>query len=98
MVTTKARIRVHDDYESIVPILIPELDEGAWISAGELRAWERPGRARHSAGPPNITRSGRLEPPLDSKLPFTPADFCIGESGVWWLALHVGTRQGRPAR
>jgi hypothetical protein len=25
----------------------------------------------------------RPEPPLDSKMTFTPADFCIGESGIW---------------
>ena len=27
MVNAMARIRVHNDYESVVPILIPELDE-----------------------------------------------------------------------
>ena len=29
----------------------------------------------------------RPEPPLDSKLPYTPADFCIGESGIWFFSL-----------
>ncbi|MEK6737036.1 MAG: hypothetical protein AABY74_00025, partial [Planctomycetota bacterium] len=27
------------------------------------------------------------EPPLDSKMSFTPADFCIGESGIWFFSL-----------
>ncbi len=27
------------------------------------------------------------EPPLDSKLTFTPADFCIGESGIWFFSM-----------
>jgi hypothetical protein len=27
MVAAKARIRVRDDYEAIVPVLLPELDE-----------------------------------------------------------------------
>lgn len=26
-------------------------------------------------------------PPLDSKMTFTPADFCIGESGIWFFSL-----------
>ena len=26
------------------------------------------------------------EPPLDSRLSFTPADFCIGESGIWFFS------------
>jgi hypothetical protein len=29
----------------------------------------------------------RPEPPLDSHMTFTPADFCIGESGVWFFSL-----------
>jgi len=29
----------------------------------------------------------RPEPPLDSKMTFTPADFCIGESGIWLFSL-----------
>lgn len=29
----------------------------------------------------------RAEPPLDSKMTFTPADFCIGESGIWFFSL-----------
>jgi len=26
-------------------------------------------------------------PPPDSKMTFTPADFCIGESGIWFFSL-----------
>ncbi len=26
-------------------------------------------------------------PPLDSHMTFTPADFCIGESGIWFFSL-----------
>jgi hypothetical protein len=29
----------------------------------------------------------RPESPLDSKMTFTPADFCIGESGIWFFSL-----------
>lgn len=26
-------------------------------------------------------------PPLDSRMTFMPADFCIGESGIWFYSL-----------
>lgn len=29
----------------------------------------------------------RPEPPLNSKMTFTPADFCIGESGIWFFSM-----------
>ena len=29
----------------------------------------------------------RPEPPLDSNMTFTPADFCVGESGIWFFSL-----------
>ncbi len=29
----------------------------------------------------------RSEPPLDSKMTFTPADFLIGESGIWFFSV-----------
>jgi hypothetical protein len=25
--------------------------------------------------------------PVDSKMTFTPADFCIGEGGIWFFSL-----------
>ena len=37
--------------------------------------------------PMSIYNPERPEPPLDSKMTFTPADFCIGESGVWFFSL-----------
>ncbi|MEN6406453.1 MAG: hypothetical protein ABFC77_08280 [Thermoguttaceae bacterium] len=85
MITAKAKIKVHDDYESLVPILIPELEDVrrfaselhargvAW--AGELFGW------------PAEYHPERVESPLDSKLSFTPADFCIGENSIWFFSL-----------
>lgn len=29
----------------------------------------------------------KSEPPLDSKMTFTPADFCIGESDIWFFSM-----------
>jgi hypothetical protein len=76
---------LRDGYESLVPVLIPDLDEVRRLArqlhaqgkqwSGEAFGWSAEYRAERS------------EPPLDSKLPFTPADFCIGESGVWFFSL-----------
>lgn len=85
MVTVKARIRVHDDYNSLVPVVIPELDEVRQFASGlhargeswtgDVFGW----LAEYCAERP--------EAPLDSKLSFTPAEFCIGETGVWFFSL-----------
>ena len=78
MATAKARVKVHDDRESILPILIPELDEVRRFAAevhSRGAAW-----AGEAFGWPAEYCPQRPEPPLDSNLTFTPADFCIGES------------------
>jgi hypothetical protein len=41
----------------------------------------------HAFGWPIEYNPERPEPPLDSKMTFTPADFCIGESGIWFFSL-----------
>ena len=85
MVTAKPKIRVHDDYDSLVPVVIPELDE-VRLFASELHLQGEPW-AGEAFGWPAEYFPQRPEPPFDSKLPFTPADFCIGESGVWFFSL-----------
>jgi hypothetical protein len=69
----------------IIPVVIPELSaikrfalqlhkkKKAW--RGDFCGWE----AEY-----NPERQIR---PLDSKMTFTPADFCIGESGIWFFSL-----------
>lgn len=85
MVAAKARVRLHDDYESFVPVLIPELDDVRRF-AGELHARGNPWTG-DAFGWPAEYHTEQPEPPLDSKLSFTPADFCIGESGIWFFSL-----------
>lgn len=72
------------DRETLIPILIPDLEEVRRIAnnlhaagqpwAGELFGWS----AEYNPELP--------EPPLDSNLSYTPADFCIGESGIWFFS------------
>ncbi len=83
MLTAKAKIQT--DYNLIVPILIPDLDEVRAFAAklhAKGKGWH--GEAFGWQAEYNPERS---VPPLDSKMTYTPADFCIGESGVWFFSL-----------
>jgi len=85
VVTAKARIRIRDDYVSIVPIVIPDLDEVRQFAAklhAQGTAWKG-----EAFGWPAEYNPERLEPPLDSKMTFCPADFCVGDSGIWFFSL-----------
>lgn len=62
----------------------------------ELQSVRKFARELHNAGQPWSGEAfgwpaeynpERPEPPLDSKMSFTPADFCIGESGIWFFSL-----------
>ncbi|MGO8749915.1 MAG: hypothetical protein ACLQNE_28555 [Thermoguttaceae bacterium] len=85
MVTAKAKIRVHNDYESIVPIVIPELNEVRGFAA-ELHARGEPWMG-DAFGWRAEYHPQQADAPLGSNLRFTPADFCIGESGIWFFSL-----------
>jgi len=77
-----------------VPVVIPDLDEVRRF-AGELHA--RGGAwAGDAFGWPAEYHPERPEPPLDSKLTFTPADFFIGESGIWFFSLMWEHGQDAP--
>ena len=85
MFTVKAKIPAHADHETILPLAIPNLKEvkafanhlhslGAYWN-GEIFGWQ----AEYT--PESNQR------PIDSKMTFTPADFWIGESGIWFFSL-----------
>lgn len=85
MVTVKAKIRTREGHTSVVPVVIPELDEVRNL-AGRLHTEGAPWEGE-AFGWPAEYNPARAEPPLDSKMTFTPADFCIGESGIWFFSL-----------
>lgn len=85
MVTVKARIRTRDDYAPIVPLVIPDHSEIRAFAAS-LHAQGKPWTGE-AFGWPAEYHPERPEPPLDSKMTFTPADFCVGVSGIWFFSL-----------
>ncbi|MBI4639202.1 MAG: hypothetical protein HY731_00805 [Candidatus Tectomicrobia bacterium] len=82
----KVRVKVHSlDYAPIVPVVIPDLDD-VRAFAIKLHAKGK-GWKGEVFGWPAEYHPERPGPPLDSKMTFTPADFCIGESGIWFFSL-----------
>lgn len=85
MITVKAKVKAHVGEASVVPIVIPDLNEVRAFAKklnaegnywqGEVFGWQ----AEYNPE--------QVEPPLDSKMTFTPADFSIGESGIWFFSL-----------
>ncbi len=85
MRTVKAKLDLYDDEIIVLPIIIPDVEEVKAFAEkvhaegqnwkGELFGWQ----AEYTPE--------RAEAPLDSKMTFTPADFCIGESDVWFYSL-----------
>lgn len=85
MRTVKAQIELEDEAFIIVPVIIPDIEEvkdfanqlhaknQKWV--GEAFGWQ----AEYTPESPKA--------PLDSKMTFTPADFCIGQSEVWFYSL-----------
>jgi|SRR3989339_1262731 len=85
MLTLKARIPAQENYSPILPLAIPDLGEVKAFAiflhaigkhwSGDLFGW----KAEYSP-------ERRRKPP-GSRMSFSPADFWIGESGIWFYSL-----------
>ena len=85
MRTVKAQIELEDEELITVPVIIPDVEEvkafarqlhaknQRWV--GEAFGWQ----AEYTPE--------RTQAPLDSNMTFTPADFCIGQSEIWFYSL-----------
>ncbi len=85
MRTVKARLELDEDETIIVPIVIPEIkDVQSFADKLHLQgqAWKGGVFGWQAEYTPE-----RSEAPLDSNMQFTPADFWIGESDVWFYSL-----------
>jgi hypothetical protein len=85
MTTVQARIRLAEGRESLVPVVVPDVATVRDF-AMNLHAAGKPWQGEAFGWQAEYVPE-RAEPPLQSRLAFTPAEFCIGESGVWFLSL-----------
>jgi len=85
MATVPARVKFVEGRESILPIVVPEPSAVRDFAAGlhaAGKSWQGEAFGWQAEYVPE-----RSMPPLQSRLSFTPAEFCIGESGVWFFSL-----------
>jgi hypothetical protein len=85
VVTVQAKIRAADGSESVLPVVIPDLNDVRELAVDLHQrglVWEGDAFGWHAEYVPQ-----RAEPPVQSNLGFTPAEFCIGESGVWFFSV-----------
>ena len=85
MLTIKARIPQLADYSPVLPLVIPDLDE-VKAFARHLHAIGKHWQGEMYGWLAEYTPESRKKP-LGSKMLFTPADFWMGESGIWFYSL-----------
>lgn len=85
MLTVKARIPQGGDHSPVLPVVIPDLSE-VRAFAGHLHATGKHWQGEIFGWSAEYTPESRRKP-ADSKMRFTPADFWIGESGIWFYSL-----------
>ena len=85
METVRVQVRSHADHTPVIPIVIPRLEDVRAFAHRlheRWEAWEGEAFGWNAEYHPE-----RADAPLDSKMTFTPADFCIGESGIWFFSM-----------
>lgn len=85
MITVKVRIPKQEDYSPILPLAIPDLGE-VKAFANYLHAVGRHWQGEIFGWSAEYTPESRRKPSA-SKMTFTPADFWIGESIIWFYSL-----------
>lgn len=74
-----------DDYRTLAPVFIPDLAEVRAL-ADQLHHQRQPWQGEAFGWSAGYNPSS-AEPPPGSKMPFTPADFWIGDGALWFFAL-----------
>ena len=85
MLTVKARIPQRANYSPVLPLMIPDLNE-VKAFAMHLHAIGKRWQGDIFGWSAEYTPESRKKP-SGSKMRFTPADFWIGESGIWFHSL-----------
>jgi hypothetical protein len=85
VLTIKARIPLRENYAPVVPLAIPDVNE-VKAFAKHLHSVGRHWQGEIFGWPAEYTPERRKKP-AGSRMPFTPADFWIGESGIWFYSL-----------
>ena len=85
MLTVKARVPPRDNYSPVLPLAIPDLSE-VKAFANHVHSLGKHWQGEIFGWPAEYAPESRKKPAA-SKMRFTPADFWIGESGIWFYSL-----------
>ncbi|GBF80820.1 hypothetical protein [Aphanothece sacrum] len=86
MIRVKVEVKkISNSYNPIIPITIPNIEEVKDF-ANQLHEIGKEWKGEFSGWQAEYNPE-KKELPIDSKMTFTPADFCIGESGIWFFSL-----------
>jgi hypothetical protein len=85
VLTVKAKIPQRPNYSPILPLAVPDVHE-VKAFAQHLHLLSRHWQGEIFGWPAEYTPERRKKP-IGSNMPFTPADFWIGESGIWFYSL-----------
>jgi hypothetical protein len=85
MWTAKVKVPKHFEDPPVLPVIIPELSE-VKVFASQLHALGKHWQGEIFGWSAEYTPEKRVKPSA-SKMSFTPADFWIGESGIWFYSL-----------
>jgi hypothetical protein len=94
VLTVRARIPRRAGYSPVLPVVIPDLSE-VKAFANHLHAAGKHWQGEMFGWPTEYTPESRKKP-SGSKMRFTPADFCIGESGIWFYSLMWEHGKNKP--
>lgn len=94
MQTAKMKVPLQLDDSQTVPVVIPDLDE-VRAFARLLHSTGQPWRGEFWGWSAEYTPESRRKP-VDSQMTFTPADFWIGVSGIWFFSLMWEHGKGNP--
>ncbi len=85
MVMVKARIQTRGEESPVVPIMVPDLREVREL-AFRLHAEGKPWQGEAFGWSAEYNPQQDIAP-IVSKMTYSPADFTIGESGIWFYSL-----------
>ena len=85
MQTTKVKVLPSTGESTLLPVIIPDFDEVRTL-ARLLHSAAKPWQGELLGWPAEYTPASRRKP-IDSKMTFTPAEFWIGVSGIWFFSM-----------
>jgi hypothetical protein len=83
--TVQAKIKIADGHESVMPVVIPDL-ASVRERAQQVHAVKAPWQGTIFGWQSEYVPES-AERPIGSRLLFTPAEFWIGESGIWFFSM-----------